>query len=136
MEKKDAVKKNIPVSPGGAAKSTFKKVMVDAVKNSALVSKGNAEYDPILLKKLKSIIVKYTEHPELLEDIAGQTNENFIEKLNIDSIDFVEIIVDTEEMFSITIEDEEIKKLTNFDELYNLIQAKIKNKNPNSASKA
>ncbi|QES91011.1 hypothetical protein E0W69_017030 [Rhizosphaericola mali] len=54
---------------------------------------------------------------------------NFIERLNIDSVDFVEIIVDTEEKFGIKIEDEEVKKIVNFDEMYLLIQSKIANKN-------
>lgn len=92
---------------------------------------------------MKQIIAKYTEHPEILDEINvkysgnqeklgeidAEMESNFIERLNIDSVDFVEIIVDTEEKFGIKIEDEEVKKIVNFDEMYLLIQSKIANKN-------
>jgi acyl carrier protein len=115
-----------PMSMGkDAFKNAFKKVRKEAVDNG---KNPISEYNPALLSDLKHIISKYTETPELLETINGQTNENFIEKLNIDSIDFVEIIVDTEEKFGITMQDEEIHGLSDFDDLYLLIDSKINNK--------
>ncbi|WP_225321302.1 acyl carrier protein [Rhizosphaericola mali] len=124
--------------------SDFTKVLV--AKSKGLQRKeGEATiiYDEILLNELKQIIAKYTEHPEILDEINvkysgnqeklgeidAKMESNFIERLNIDSVDFVEIIVDTEEKFGIKIEDEEVKKIVNFDEMYLLIQSKIANKN-------
>lgn len=100
-----------------ASNRSAKKKKVDIIPSRA--------YDKKFLKRLTDIVAKYTEHPEKLKDIEAGTDESFIEKLNIDSVDFVEIIVDAEEEFGIKIEDEEIKSLQSFDDLYNLIYDKI-----------
>jgi acyl carrier protein len=114
-------------TPGTTAQEIFKKRLKEAVTESVPLMKDK-KYDPDFINELKSIISKYTEVPELLNSIESDTNESFIEKLNIDSIDFVEIIVDAEEKFGITLEDEKIKAIKNFDDLYYLIYNKVKEK--------
>lgn len=120
---------NLIGSPGAKAQEIFRKKLKDAILESApLIKEGDKSYDPAFINELKSIISKYTEVPELLNNIESDTNESFIDKLNIDSIDFVEIIVDAEEKFGITLEDEKIKSVKNFDDLYYLIYNKINEK--------
>src|SRR5690606_13317920 len=59
---------------------------------------GNSKtiFDPEIVQRMKKIISSYTENHEELESITSETNINFIERLNIDSVDVVEIIIDTE----------------------------------------
>lgn len=83
-------------------------------------------FDKNITDKLKSIVANYTEHPELLDNIERDTTKSFIENLNIDSVDFVEIIVDVEQAFDISIKDDEIYQLKSFEDLYLAIEGKIK----------
>lgn len=82
-------------------------------------------FDPEIVNRMEKIIANYTENHEELKSITSETNINFIERLNIDSVDVVEIIIDTEQEFGITIEDEEIKQLKTFELLYKLVTSKI-----------
>ncbi|MCE7044569.1 acyl carrier protein [Dyadobacter sp. CY312] len=91
--------------------------------------KANQRFDELLIKKLKKIISKYTDRPELLngiENISNDTDINFIKNLNIDSLDVVEIVVDIEDEFNIVIEDEELKAFKSFGDMYDLIEKKLK----------
>ncbi|PSK91498.1 acyl carrier protein [Taibaiella chishuiensis] len=83
-------------------------------------------FDPELVAKMKKIIAAYTDQHAALDQITEDTDNNFIQVLHIDSVDVVEIIIDTEKEFSITIEDEEIKHLKTFKLLYLLVEQKIK----------
>lgn len=82
-------------------------------------------FDAVVVGKMKKIIANYTDQPEMLDSITSETNSNFTEVLNIDSVDVVEIIIDTEKEFGITIEDDEIKNLKTFKLLYLLVEGKI-----------
>lgn len=114
-------------SASAFAKSAFEDKMSQAIKESISKRKtNNRTYNPVIIAKLKDIIANYTESPELLENMETNTDENFLSLLNIDSVDFVEIIVDSEEAFKIKLEDDKIKKLTSFDDLYDLIELQIK----------
>lgn len=102
--------------------------LTESANNTATMeSAGNSKtiYDPEIVQRMKKIIANYTENREELESITSETNINFIERLNIDSVDVVEIIIDTEQDFGITIEDEEIKQLKTFELLYKLVESKI-----------
>lgn len=110
-EVSDAPKKN-----GGTRKNVDAK---KAVKNAV-------KFDKKITDKLKKIVANYTEYPELLNNIERDTTKSFIDELNIDSVDFVEIIVDVEQEFDITIEDDEIYDLKSFEDLYSAIETKIK----------
>ncbi len=120
-----------PIPMGNMAPAAFSKAAFEEQVNLAIresISRQKEEkrvYNPEITNKMKSIIANYTESPELLENIESNTDEHFVEKLNIDSVDFVEIIVDAEEAFQIKMEDEEIKALRSFDDLYDLIEGKI-----------
>lgn len=86
-------------------------------------------FDKRITDKLKKIVSTYTEYPELLASIEHDTTKSFIDELNIDSVDFVEIIVDVEEEFNISIQDEEIYELNSFEDLYLAIEKKISKTN-------
>ena len=88
--------------------------------------KNPIKFDKKITDKLKKIVSNYTEYPELLDNIERDTTKSFIDELNIDSVDFVEIIVDVEQEFDITIEDDEIYDLKSFEDLYSAIETKIK----------
>ena len=114
-------------SASSFAKATFEDKMSQAIKESIANRKeNNRVYDEAIITTLKKIIANYTESPELLEGIEKNTDEDFLQQLNIDSVDFVEIIVDAEESFKIKLEDDKIKSLRSFDDLYDLIEAQIK----------
>lgn len=102
------------------------------IQNKSLkkISKSTQKvvFDEKIINRLKKIISNYTEYPELLKNIERNTSINFSEELNIDSVDFVEIIVDTEQEFGITIKDEEIQNINSFEAMYVLIEEKIKSK--------
>lgn len=104
-----ATKQSVP------KKNALKKTLINAVK-----------FDKKITDKLKAIVANYTEYPELLDNIESDTTKSFIDELNIDSVDFVEIIVDVEQAFNITIDDEEIYNLKSFEDLYLAIERKIK----------
>lgn len=123
--------KKAATKPASEKATTVKKKA--AVKKDAPKKKGAAKslkniitFDKKITDKLKSIVANYTEYPELLDNIERDTTKSFIDELNIDSVDFVEIIVDVEQVFNITIEDEEIYDLKSFEDLYLAIEKKIK----------
>ena len=122
--RKKPAKNKKPATTGKEAPKT-RKTAVKGGKADAKASPVPAEYDPVLLSRITKIVETYVEDPELLDDIASDTGAGFIQKLNIDSVDVVEIIVDAEEAFGIKIEDDEIKALESFDGLYRLIESKI-----------
>ncbi|PZP51829.1 MAG: hypothetical protein DI598_02235 [Pseudopedobacter saltans] len=125
------------IAPAAFSKAAFEEQVNLAIRESIARQKDvNRVYDPAITDKMKSIIANYTESPELLENIENNTNEHFVEELNIDSVDFVEIIVDAEEAFQIKMEDDEIKALRSFDDLYDLIEGKINERDIAKAKKA
>lgn len=117
--KKTAVKGKV------AEKETGKKTAVKPVAKKRILKKSIA-FDKKITERLKKIVANYTEYPELLDNIERETTKSFIDELNIDSVDFVEIIVDVEQAFDITIEDDEIYDLKSFEDLYLAIETKIK----------
>jgi acyl carrier protein len=136
-KKETASTTTVPIIEAGVSVKKEKKVLKTArpekvttptAKPKKIPSKLglSKSFDPVIIEKLKAIISPYTEHPELLKKIEKETNVNFVEKLNIDSVDVVEIVVDVEQEFNITIEDKEIETFKTFEDMYNLIEAKIK----------
>ncbi|PZP50794.1 MAG: hypothetical protein DI598_04805 [Pseudopedobacter saltans] len=115
-----------PIPTFSSKPNVFSRMASGALQDGVLnIRKRPNSYDRKLITELKVIVAQYTEYPELLEDIDSGTDNSFIEKLNIDSVDFVEIIVDVEEKYNIKIEDDEIKLLKTFDDLYSTIESKI-----------
>ena len=60
-----------------------------------------------------------------IEESKVTDNSNFINDLNMDSLDLVEIIIQTEEEFGISISDGEAEKLKTVDELVKFVESKI-----------
>ena len=119
-----ATKKTTSKTDSEGKTTTKKKATQPATKKRIL--KKAISFDKKITERLKKIVANYTEHPELLDNIERDTTKSFIDELNIDSVDFVEIIVDVEQAFNITIEDEEIYDLKSFEDLYLAIETKIK----------
>lgn len=122
--KKAATKPAAASAP--ATKAPKKKAAVKTATGAKKAIKNAIKFDKKITDKLKKIVANYTEYPELLDNIERDTTKSFIDELNIDSVDFVEIIVDVEQEFDITIEDDEIYDLKSFEDLYSAIDAKIK----------
>jgi len=131
--KKTATPKKVAEAPAKSNALPPKKVKKTAAKSEEAVPKASAgktakrvvKFDKKITDKLKKIVANYTEYPELLDNIERNTTKSFIDELNIDSVDFVEIIVDVEQAFNITIKDEEIYQLKSFEDLYVAIEEKI-----------
>jgi|GEM_PF-5016896 len=115
---------------GSTSKQTAKAADVTEPPKRSVAKKNTIKnpikFDKKITDKLKKIVSNYTEYPELLDNIERDTTKSFIDELNIDSVDFVEIIVDVEQEFDITIEDDEIYDLKSFEDLYSAIETKIK----------
>lgn len=121
---------NIPKKSSTSTQKKTKKTVAEIAKPTtkfsvSKVTKRAVKFDKKITDKLKKIVANYTEYPELLDNIERNTTKSFIDELNIDSVDFVEIIVDVEQAFDITIEDEEIYQLKSFEDLYVAIEEKI-----------
>ena len=117
--------KKTSVKEDASKKAAVKRVL-GKKKNVKKNIKNTVLFDKKITDKLKKIVSNYTEYPELLDNIERETTKSFIDELNIDSVDFVEIIVDVEQEFDISIEDDEIYELKSFEDLYLAIENKIK----------
>ncbi len=72
------------------------------------------------LEKIKDIIAKQYNIHDFSE------NGNFVEDYNMDSLDLLSLITTAEEVFGITVEDEEIVNLKNFADLRHYVFCKSK----------
>ena len=57
-----------------------------------------------------------------LEDVAPSTS---IRELNIDSLDFMEILMDVEEEYNVTFSNEELLSMKTLEDLYSVLGKKI-----------
>ncbi|OPZ99952.1 MAG: Acyl carrier protein [Bacteroidetes bacterium ADurb.Bin408] len=73
-------------------------------------------------EKVIDILKKYIYRDISIKSITGSSR--LIDDLKINSARIVDIILDTEEQFGITIEDEQLEKLVTIDDIVNMIQAK------------
>ena len=64
---------------------------------------------PQLIEQLKAIVSSYTEEQEALEHLTEDTD--FLTDLKINSANLVDIVLDIEEQFGITIDDEAMSKM-------------------------
>ena len=77
-----------------------------------------AHYD-----KLKDIIKIYLPEDVSTEHITR--NSHFIEELNINSANLVDIILDVEDEFDITLENEDMDKMRTVDDALKIIDTKL-----------
>ena len=76
-----------------------------------------------IIEKLKEIIKPYTQEPNALENLTGQTD--FISDLKINSANLVDIVLDIEEIFGITIDNESMEKMLNVDAALSIIENQL-----------
>ena len=73
--------------------------------------------------KLKEIIRPYVKNVEAFENLTEQTD--FINDLRINSANLVDIILDIEEVFCITIDNESMERMLNVKSALEIIESKI-----------
>ena len=76
-----------------------------------------------LLSKLKVIIEPYVQNQEGLEKLSGETN--FIDDLEINSANLVDIILDVEDEFDIEIDNDGMDKMLTVNASIEVIQDKL-----------
>jgi len=84
---------------------------------------NNAE----LLNDLRTIIEPYTENKEALANINEKTD--FLIDLKINSANLVDILLDIEEKFDITIDNDSMTKMINVKAAIEIINEKLAEKN-------
>lgn len=77
----------------------------------------------ILIDKLKVIIKPYTTNNEAHNNLNEETD--FINDLNINSANLVDIILDIEEAFDIVIDDTDMERMLNVKASIEIIQTKL-----------
>lgn len=75
--------------------------------------------------QLKKLIVKYIDNEQLLDHLTDDSNLK--ETLNVDSLDMVELLLDIEREFEISIPDHEMQGVRTYLEFKVLIQSKLDN---------
>ncbi|WP_312792951.1 phosphopantetheine-binding protein [Sphingobacterium sp.] len=79
-----------------------------------------------LIDSLKSIIEPYTTRVDTLESISEETD--FIHDLEINSANLVDIVLDIEEKFDVTIDNTEMERMLNVRAAIDIIQSKLNDK--------
>ncbi|WP_312193159.1 phosphopantetheine-binding protein [Sphingobacterium sp.] len=79
-----------------------------------------------LIDSLKSIIEPYTTRGDTLESISEETD--FIHDLEINSANLVDIVLDIEEKFDVTIDNTEMERMLNVRAAIDIIQSKLNDK--------
>lgn len=77
-----------------------------------------------IIAKLKELVKPHLEYQDdsVIDNMTGNTN--LLDELGLDSVDLVEIIMDIEETFEISIADEEIQQVKTVNDLVALIKSK------------
>ena len=78
------------------------------------------------LKKLKEIVKPYVKNEEALENISENTD--FVNDLNINSANLVDVILDVEEVFDIEIDAESMEKMRDVKSALAVIEEKLAQK--------
>lgn len=79
-----------------------------------------------LISKLKAIIKPYTQNEEALNNLSEDTN--FINDLEINSANLIDVILDVEKEFNIEIDDDSIGKMITVKASIDIINEKINKK--------
>lgn len=79
-----------------------------------------------IVEEVKQIIEKYAYDKKLVNESTLESK--IISDLKINSARIVDIILDLEEKYDITIEDSVLEKLKTINDIVQLIQTKLKNK--------
>ena len=79
-----------------------------------------------LINKLKTIIKPYSTNAEALENMTEDTD--FINDLNINSANLVDIVLDIEEVFDIVIDNTDMERMLNVKAAVDIIETKLAEK--------
>ncbi len=79
--------------------------------------------DTTTYDKLKDIIKIYLPEDVSVDDIT--LNSHLINELNINSANLVDVVLDIEDHFDITIEDDEIEKMETVNSALDIIKGKL-----------
>ncbi|MBZ9651169.1 acyl carrier protein [Psychroflexus montanilacus] len=77
-------------------------------------------------ERLKPIVKPYVNNQENFNNLTSESN--FIEDLEINSANLVDIVLDVEDEFDIRIENDDMEKMINVEATVNVIQKKLANK--------
>ena len=87
-----------------------------------MVSYGHVKGDlPMVLEKIKDVVVKRFKVPT--EKVSPATRLR--EDLNVDSLDAVQLIMDLEDLFSISINDDEAQSFKTVGDIVKFVEAKL-----------
>lgn len=75
-----------------------------------------------MLSKLKTIIKPYVKNEEALQNLTEETD--FINDLNINSANLVDVVLDVEEVFDIEIDNESMEKMRDVKSALAIIEMK------------
>lgn len=78
------------------------------------------------LEKLKSIVKPFVKNEEAFQNITEETD--FINDLQINSANLVDIVLDTEEAFNIDIDNESMEKMLTIKAALAIIETKLAEK--------
>lgn len=76
-----------------------------------------------IIEKLKSIVKPYIKNQEAFDNLAESTD--FINDLQINSANLVDVILDIEEVFEIVISNEEMEKMLDVKSALEIIEIKL-----------
>jgi len=76
-----------------------------------------------LVNKLKTIVKPYIQDEEAFANLSENTD--FITDLKINSANLVDVALDVEDEFDITIENEEMEKMLNVKAAIDIVKAKL-----------
>ena len=76
-----------------------------------------------VFNELKDILTNYLESDEMAESIKMESH--LVDELGIDSLDVVEIVVDIENQFEITVEDHLIEEMKQVKDIVKVINKKL-----------
>ncbi|OXA89963.1 acyl carrier protein [Flavobacterium hercynium] len=79
-----------------------------------------------LIAKLKTIIKPYTTNTDAYDNLTEETD--FINDLNINSANLVDIILDIEEAFDIVIDNPEMERMLDVKSAVEIIETKLASK--------
>ena len=77
-----------------------------------------------LIAQLKTIIQPYVQDNEAFTNLSEDTD--FIKDLKINSANLVDVVLDVEDQFDITVDNEEMEKMLTVNAAIEIIKAKIK----------
>lgn len=79
-----------------------------------------------IIEKLKSIVKPYIKNQEAFDNLTESTD--FIDDLQINSANLVDVILDIEEIFDIVIDNEEMEKMLDVKSALAIIEVKLSEK--------